>query len=76
VTEFVPDYQRVAEDIRQQIRDGRLRPGDKLPSRAELCTIYKVSQQTVASALLVLKTGGWTRGHQGRGVFVVEEPPA
>jgi DNA-binding GntR family transcriptional regulator len=75
VAEFVPDYQRVAEDIRASIRDGRLRPGDQLPSRRELAQQYKVSLQTIGSAMIALQSTGWVRGHQGKGVYVSDNPP-
>jgi GntR family transcriptional regulator len=75
VTAFVPDYQRIAADIREQIRDGRLAPGDKLPTRNDLIDLYRVSGPTIDAAMLVLKTQGWVRGHQGRGTFVAENPP-
>ncbi len=83
MTQFVPDYQRVAADIRQQIRDGRLAPGDQLPLRRELIEQYTkawkrrtpVSGTTVDSAMLILKSEGWIIGHQGRGTFVTERPP-
>lgn len=75
VAEFVPDYRRVADDIIGMIRDGRLHPGDKLPTRRELGDKYEVSQQTIASALMILQASGWTRGHQGKGVYVSDQPP-
>jgi GntR family transcriptional regulator len=76
VTAFIPDYQRIATDIRDQIRDGRLAPGDKLPTRNELINQFKVSGPTIDAALLVLKTQGWIRGHQGRGTYVTDTPPS
>jgi DNA-binding GntR family transcriptional regulator len=72
---FVPDYQRVAADIRQSIKDGRLKPGDKLPTRRELIAQYGVSGQVIDSAMLVLKAEGWVRGHQGRGTYVADPLP-
>jgi DNA-binding GntR family transcriptional regulator len=72
---FVPDYQRIADDIIAQIKDGRLPPGTKLPTRRELGERYGVSAQAIDSAMLVLRTGGWVRGHQGRGSFVTDNPP-
>ena len=75
MTQFVPDYRRIAEDIRAQIRDGRLAPGAQLPTRGELIVAYSVSGGTIDAALLVLKTEGWLRGHQGRGVYVADTPP-
>jgi DNA-binding GntR family transcriptional regulator len=75
VAEFVPDYRRVAEDIRAGIRDGRLPPGTKLPVRRLLCEQYGVSSITVDNAMLILKSEGWVRGHQGRGTYVADDPP-
>lgn len=75
MTHFVPDYQRIAEDIRAQIRDGRLQPGQQLPIRRELAAAYGVAGGTIDAALLILKTEGWVRGHQGRGTYVSDSPP-
>jgi DNA-binding GntR family transcriptional regulator len=63
------DYQRIANDIRTRIASGELRPGDRLPSIAELKRQYGVSAQPVKTALLVLQTEGPHRGPAGtRGV--------
>jgi GntR family transcriptional regulator len=68
----MPDYQRIAGDIRGKIATGELRPGDRLPSISQLQQQYGVSAQPVKSALLVLQTEGLVEGHQGRGVFVID----
>jgi GntR family transcriptional regulator len=68
----MPDYQRIANDIKEKITSGALRPGDRLPSISQLQKQYGVSAQPVKSALLVLQTEGLTEGHQGRGVFVLD----
>lgn len=73
---FVPEYQRVAADIQRGIREGRLKPGDRLPTRRELAAQYQVSDVTIDTAMVVLKAGGWVRGHQGRGTYVADDPPA
>ncbi len=69
----MPDYQRIAHDIREKINSGELRPGDRLPSISQLQKQYGVSAQPVKSALLVLQTAGLVEGHQGRGVFVIDQ---
>jgi len=69
----MPDYQRIANDIRDKISSGELRPGDRLPSISQLQKQYGVSAQPVKSALLVLQTAGLVEGHQGRGVFVLDQ---
>jgi GntR family transcriptional regulator len=72
---FRPEYQRVADDLREQIRSGQLVPGAKLPTKRELVAQYGVGETSIDSAMLLLRTEGWVRGHQGRGVFVAEQPP-
>lgn len=69
---YVPDYQRIADDLREQIRSGRLKPGDKLPSKRELRDIYGTSAQPVDAALFMLRTEGLIEGRQGKGTFVLQ----
>jgi DNA-binding GntR family transcriptional regulator len=71
----VPDYQRIADDIRSKIASGELRPGDRLPKKREMAVEYGVSMNTVDRVLLVLTTEGAIAGHQGKGVFVADSPP-
>ncbi len=68
----MPDYQRIANDIRGKITSAELKPGERLPSISQLQKQYGVSAQPVKSALLVLQTEGLVEGHQGRGVFVID----
>ena len=68
-----PDYQRIANEIKDKIKGGELRPGDRLPSISQLQKQYGVSAQPVKSALLVLQTEGLVEGHQGRGVSVIDQ---
>lgn len=64
------DYERVAGDLREQIRAGRLKSGDKLPSRVQLCEIYDVSRMVVDRAMFILKSEGLTETLPGVGVYV------
>jgi GntR family transcriptional regulator len=70
----MPEYQRIADDIRSQIARGVLAPGDRLPSVGELTQRYGVPAILVRNALLLLQVQGLARGEQGRGVFVTGTP--
>lgn len=70
-----PVYQRIADDLRQQIDEGLLAVGARIPSRAELKRVYRASDQTVDRAVRVLKAAGYASGQFGRGVFVTDRAP-
>lgn len=63
-------YERLANAIREQIRSGELKPGDKLPSISQIREEYQISYGSVRGAMLVLKAEGLIEGRQGDGVFV------
>ena len=59
----------------QNIRNGTWKPGDKIPSEADLCGILNVSRVSVRGALGRLSALGLVQSKQGKGTFV-SEPPA
>lgn len=67
-------YHQIAAAIRADIASGRLRVGDKLPSRAELAAAHQAAPMTVQNALRQLREEGLVRSEQGRGVFVAALP--
>src|SRR5574341_171039 len=66
----LPLYAQLAELLRDQIRSGKYRPGDRLPGEPVLTRQYGVSRATVAKALEQLEGDGLVRRRQGRGTFV------
>jgi GntR family transcriptional regulator len=65
----LPLYRRIHDDLRREIESGRYRPGDRLPSEAELGSLYGVSRITARQALELLSTEGLLVRRQGMGSF-------
>ena len=72
-TARAPKYQRVANDLRQQVQQGELSPGEQLPAETFLVDRYRVSLPTVRQALAVLRAEGLITSVQGVGTFVKDE---
>ncbi|MEU3094527.1 GntR family transcriptional regulator [Streptomyces sp. NPDC006967] len=60
----------IADDLRNRIVTGRLKPGDRLPSEAHLAAQYRVSTPTLRNALAALQAEGLVEEVNGRGNFV------
>lgn len=60
----------IANDLRDRITTGQLKPGDRLPSEAQLAAQYTVSTATLRSALAVLQGEGLVEKLHGKGNFV------
>lgn len=69
-----PAYKQVADDLRAQIRSGKLAVGSQLPSIADLMHTYEVSITVVRMALSELRAEGLIDSHQGKGSFVRAKP--
>ena len=54
-----PLDQRVAEQIREMIMDGKLGPETQLPREPDLSSLLNVSRSTIRSALTILEQGGF-----------------
>jgi GntR family transcriptional regulator len=67
-------YQDIVDELRASILEGRLEPGERLPSENELAERYGTSRPTVRRAIALLKAGGLVTTEQGRGVFVRPKP--
>ena len=67
-----PIYRQLADQIREAVARGRLRPGARLPSVREMSRSLVVNPNTVARAYTELEREGVLNSRQGLGVFVAE----
>jgi len=67
---YEPAYAQLVRILTEQIAAGEYRPGDRLPSEAQLCDCYGVSPMTVRRVINILADRGVVMAEQGRGTFV------
>lgn len=63
--------QMVLEQLLGLIREGQLKPGDRLPSEAELCAMVGVGRSSVREAVKALAFMGLVQSKPGRGSIVL-----
>ncbi len=68
----LPRYLELAEWIREQIRLGKLQPGQKLYSENKLSAMFGLSRQTVRHAISVLEQERTIRRVQGSGTYIMK----
>jgi len=68
--EDVPYYQQLKDKIINDIENGHLAPGDKLPSERELADQYQISRMTARHTLTILEREGLVERRVGAGTFV------
>lgn len=66
----VPLYKQVVQLLSDQITSDALRPGDRIPSEAELIEHFGVSRITIRNAIAELVEEGILTRSQGKGTFV------
>lgn len=63
-------YLQLKEYLQKQVDSGEYKPGDMLPSEADLCKQFKVSRTVVRQALKELEHEGIVYKRRGKGTFV------
>jgi DNA-binding LacI/PurR family transcriptional regulator/DNA-binding transcriptional regulator YhcF (GntR family) len=72
----LPPQQRVTQSLRQEVIEGRWRPGGMIPGRHALARRHAVPLSTVERAVAILISEGLFRSEDRRGTFVADAPPA
>ncbi|MEV7178268.1 GntR family transcriptional regulator [Kitasatospora sp. NPDC093679] len=67
-------YQKAADALRQDIAEGRLKAGDKLPALSEIEKRFNIANMTARSAVRVLREENLVYAVQGVGTFVRAKP--
>jgi GntR family transcriptional regulator len=68
----VPATRQIADGLRVELVEGRLKPGSDLPSVRRVAMELGVHFNTVAEAYRVLASEGWLDLRHGRGATVVQ----
>lgn len=63
-------YEGILSHIHQQVEEGVLRPGDKLPSERKLAERFRIGRSSVRDAIRILEVRGVVKPRQGGGTVV------
>lgn len=72
-TDDIPIYQQIKDIIKQQIANGELKAGEKLPSVRDIALAAGVNPNTVQKALVELEREGLLYSKRTAGRFVAEQ---
>ena len=71
----MPVTNQIVEQMRHLIATGGIKPGDQLPTVRALASELRVNFNTVARAYRTLDEVGIISTQQGRGTYILEQPP-
>lgn len=72
-TSIVPLYKQVSQILTEEIKNGNLAVGEKIPSELSLMEIFNVSRVTVRGAIAELVEDGLLVRSQGKGTYVAPQ---
>lgn len=72
--ERIPVWKSILSSLKEDIQEARYKPGDKLPTEAELSRRFGVNRHTVRRAISELAENGTVFPRRGSGVFVTQVP--
>lgn len=65
-------FQQIADNLCHQILDGKLPPGERIPSVRDLAAEYEVNRNTLLRTYSILEQAGVIENKRGVGFFVTE----
>jgi GntR family transcriptional regulator len=65
-----PIFSQVADRLAEEIAEGALAEGDRVPSSNELAAFYRINPATAAKGINVLADDGLLEKRRGIGMFV------
>lgn len=68
-------WESIAEKLMQDIRSGKLPPGEKMPSQNQLAGHFGLPRTHIRKAYEQLEELGYLSSHQGKGTFAALPPP-
>ena len=68
--EGAPIFAQIAERLAEEIADGSLAEGDRVPSTNELAAFYRINPATAAKGISMLTDDGLVEKRRGIGMFV------
>ncbi|HEY7010806.1 MAG TPA: GntR family transcriptional regulator [Jatrophihabitantaceae bacterium] len=68
--EGAPIFSQIAERLAEDIAEGTLAEGDRVPSTNELAAFYRINPATAAKGINVLTDNGLVEKRRGIGMFV------
>jgi len=70
--EGTPLFAQIAERLAEEIADGGLAEGERVPSMNELAAFYRINPATAAKGLNLLADDGLLEKRRGIGMFVAD----
>lgn len=69
-----PIWKSISDTLTAEISQAHYKPGEKLPTEAQLAARFGVNRHTVRHALSVMSDSGLVYSRRGAGVFVTQNP--
>lgn len=70
-----PIYLQIVDALTQEVSNGRIQKGDKLPGSRELATLLSINRKTVMMAYDELMAQGWIEILPAKGTFIKSDLP-